>query len=249
MAARAQGESELAIAYHDQARALFVGAAQPTLAVKSLINTGANYQDLANYARAGEVYAEAVTLLERADLPPSYPNRVLLERDLGLLAYQAESVEQMRPAIAHFEFVLEHGTQAQGVDALELLIASFMAFEEREQTLRWSEAALARIASSEPRPVSGEERARLEAAAGLALAGMGDVRGEGLLESALAGATQLDLPLRFTLQIDWVDWLESEQRCAEAEERRRALAELDPELLPPDYPAWASTGPSAACKP
>ncbi|MCA9686426.1 MAG: protein kinase, partial [Myxococcales bacterium] len=121
LAERAAGRQVEAIALHRRAQERFVAAGQPTLAAKSLINVGANYQELEDLAAAKRAYVEAIALLDAAGVPPSYRNRLTLERNLGLLAYAETDAAELAAGIPHFEFVRAHGTPAEASEALSLL--------------------------------------------------------------------------------------------------------------------------------
>ncbi|PRQ07830.1 Serine/threonine-protein kinase StkP [Enhygromyxa salina] len=248
MSERARGQHAAAIALHHQAKAIFIAAGQPTMALKSLINIGANYQDLDELAHARQAYSQAVAVVDQAGLPPSYRNRIQLERDLGLIAYASEDPSELREGLQHFEFIVAHGTEAERLDALELLVAIALELEDTPLTLAWTERAL--TALNERTDASVADTVRIQRVAGIALAIAGDPRGETLLLAAERGAEALSLTVQFNLQRSWIEWLERVERCHSAHARRDALEDrmraAEDELLA-TYQAWRDAGPTSAC--
>lgn len=244
---RARGEHEQAIALHRRARDRFIAAEQPTLAAKSLINIGANFQLLDQADAARSSYAEAVALLREAGLPPGYRNRVQLERNLGLLAYAEDDPAELAKGVVHLEFVLAHGTASEARDALEPLLGIAIMLKDQAMIARYCEQILAALDGE----LELEQRVRLQRMAGFGLLRIDDARGEALLVAAEQGAEQLSPIILFNLQDNWIDWLESVGRCEQAGLRRAAVSErmlsLAPEQRPPDFDAWRLAGPQHDC--
>jgi serine/threonine protein kinase len=245
---RARGNHQAAIARHHEAQLSFVAAGQPTLASKSWINLGANHQDLGDTEQARRSYTEALALLDAAKLPASYRRRIQIERNLGLLAYASTEPDVIATGLPHLEFVLEHGNESERFEAHELILALVLELDDDELTRHWAERALAAL---EAKPnVTAAEAFRIQRVAGIALAYLGDPRGEPLLVAAERSADPLPLLMRFNLQSSWVEWLEHVGRCSEAHDRRERLAALvvgaDAEIADL-HASWRAGGPTAGC--
>ncbi|MCA9702028.1 MAG: hypothetical protein KC431_31185, partial [Myxococcales bacterium] len=249
LAERAAGRQVEAIALHRRAQERFVAAGQPTLAAKSLINVGANYQELEDLAAAKRAYVEAIALLDAAGVPPSYRNRLTLERNLGLLAYAETDAAELAAGIPHFEFVRAHGTPAEASEALSLLALMALELEDRPAIARRAEEILELLAGEAV--IDPSTRVELRRAAGLGLLSLEDPRGEELLRAAETEAEELSPLLDFNLQYNWIDQLELAERCDEALQRRAALAErmqaLTPEQRPDIFAEWSAAGPQYHC--
>jgi serine/threonine protein kinase len=245
---RARGNHRAAIAHHRAAQASFVAAGHPTLASKSLVNIGANHQDLDDVEQARRSYSEALALLDAAKLPASYRNRILIERNLGLLAYASTERDVISEGIAHFEFVLEHGTENDRFEVHELILPLVLELDDETLTRAWVERALTALDARAQ--ASANEAFRVQRVAGFALAYLGDPRGEALLAAAERSSESLPLLMQFNLQSSWVDWLEQVGRCGEAHERRERLAALvsgaDAEIADL-HATWRTSQPTAAC--
>jgi serine/threonine protein kinase len=245
---RARGNFNGAIAQHRAAQALYVASGQPTLASKSLINLGANFQDLGDSEQARRSYSEALALLDAAKLPASYRRRIHLERNLGLLAYASTEREVLANGLRHFEFVLEHGNESDAFAAYELILALVLELDDDELTRTWAERALAALRA---RPqASADEAFRIQRVAGIALAYLGDPRGEQLLGDAERTAASMPLLEQFNLQSSWIEWLEQVGRCDDARDRRLRLAALIEAAGPQvanTYADWRASGPTAGC--
>jgi serine/threonine protein kinase/tetratricopeptide (TPR) repeat protein len=245
---RARGNHQDAIARHREAQSLFIAAGQPTLASKSLVNIGVNHQDLGDTEQARHSYTEALALLDAAKLPSNYRRRVRIERNLGLLALASTQPDVLANGITRFEFVLAHGNESERFEAHELILALVLELDDDALTRHWVERALAAL---DARPQASEAEAfRIQRVAGIALAYLGDPRGEALLAAAERSASSLPLLTQFNLHSSWVEWLEQVGRCSDAHERRDRLAALvvnaDAELA--DLHAeWRASGPTSAC--
>jgi tetratricopeptide (TPR) repeat protein len=119
---RVLGNHVEAIAHHREAQAMFIAAGRPTLASKSLLHIGGNYQTLGELEQARQKYAEAIVLLDAAHLPPSYRTRIQVEHNLGLLAYEADDPSVIAEGLPHYEYVLEHGNEQERFDVLESIL-------------------------------------------------------------------------------------------------------------------------------
>ena len=237
-----------AIALHREAHALFMAAGQPTLASKSSVNIGRNYQELEQYKLAQKYYAEALVPLDGAHLPPTYRYRIQIERNLGLLAANQSEPHEIAEAIPHFEFVLAYGNEQERFDAHELSLLVALALGDRELIEHWS-ARLAKAVNEKP-DATIDELFRARRAVGFALASLGDARAETMLRAAERASESLSLVNQWELQTDWVEWLEQIERCADARERREHLdirvARADGELAQ-QHAAWRAAGPTESC--
>jgi serine/threonine protein kinase len=245
---RARSNHKEAIAQHRAAQSMFVAAGQPTLASKSLVNLGANFQDLGDIEQAWQSYTEALALLDAARLPASYRRRIVIERNLGLLAYASTEREVIAKGLPHLEFVLEHGNENDRFEAHELILALVLELDDDELARTWAERALEALRA---RPqASPEEAFRIQRVAGIALAYLGDPRGEELLGAAESSALSLSRLMQFNLQSSWIEWLEQVGRCDEAHDRRERLAALvdgaDAEVADL-YADLHARGPAAGC--
>jgi tetratricopeptide (TPR) repeat protein len=233
-----------AIAHHNEAQLLFRAAGRPTLAAKALLHVGLNYQNLGDPEQARRSYAEASTLLDDARVPPSYRSRVGIERNLGLLASETGDTTALR----HFEFVLEHGNEAERFEMHEQILLLTLQFGDEELTQVWIERAAAALSA---RPdASIDDIFRIQRAVGFGLALYGDPRGELLLAAAERSSEALPLASQFNLQKGWIEWLELMERCDEASERREQLAvrlaQAEPKLAHA-YARWRAAGPPSTC--
>jgi tetratricopeptide (TPR) repeat protein len=238
LSVRARGDLRAAIDLHREAEAIFRAAEQPTLAAKSLLNIGVAWQELGEPEQAKRAYGDAVALLEQAELPPSYRNRVQLEYNLGLLALEHAAASERINGVTHFEFVIHHGTPAEQLEALGLIIALALELDDQPLALRWAERALAEL-EAHPGPTPHEIVA-ISRYAGLALGIAGDLRGEKLLETAELHARELSPLVQFNIQRSWIELLESNGRCDEAHARRTAL-------IASGYDDWRDAGPQRSC--
>jgi tetratricopeptide (TPR) repeat protein len=238
-----------AIELHRRAHGLFMHAGRPTLAVKSLNNIGSRFQELGEPEKAKQAHLEAVALLEHANLPPTYRGRIVAEYNLGLLAYEATDPNAKREGFPRFEFVLRHGTPAERLEALSLLIALALDLKDHPLALHWAQRALAEI-DAQPNASAAHVVAIMQAAT-IAFARVGDPRAETMLSSTELRARDLPLRVQFNVQRGWIEWLESVGRCDEAHTRREALlAQMNAEnsdALPVGYAEWRDAGPQAPC--
>jgi serine/threonine protein kinase/tetratricopeptide (TPR) repeat protein len=219
---RVLGNHDDAIARHREAQAMFIGAGQPTLASKSIFHIGRIHQNLGESEQARRKYAEAIAVLEAGHLPPSYRTRVKIEHNLGLLAYEANEPSQIAEGLQHYEFVLEHGSEQERFDVLELILVLVLRLGEPELVQHWTKRALAGL---EARPsATTHERFGIQRAVGFALVLAGDLHGEAMLADAERLAESLPLEMQVHLQASWIEWLEQVGRCSEASDRRQRLA-------------------------
>jgi tetratricopeptide (TPR) repeat protein len=201
---------------------VFHEANLPTRAAQALSNIATNLKKQGNFDEARREYERALALLDAAGLPPSYRNRVRINRSLGLLAYESPDLGVRRRGLAHYEVMIEHGNSREQLDGHYLGLALAVDLDDPELTKTWTEGALAALAA---RPdASVEESFKIHHAAGYGLVHAGDPRGEEVLREAEVEARSLSLQFQFNLQKDWITWLEEVGRCDEARERRGRLA-------------------------
>jgi tetratricopeptide (TPR) repeat protein len=246
---RANAKFLEAIELHRHAHGIFMEADQPTLAAKSLNNIGSRFQDLGEPEQASRAHLEAVALLERAGLPPTYRYRIEAEYNLGVLAYEAKDQSAQREGLSHFEFVAHHGNAAERLEALSVLITLAFHLEDHALVTHWTEQALAEL-GAQPEASAAEVVAIMQTA-GIALANAGDPQGEALLLKAELRARELPLRAQFNLQRSWIAWLESVDRCDEAYARREAfvgqMIDENSDALPIGYAEWRDAGLQTSC--
>jgi tRNA A-37 threonylcarbamoyl transferase component Bud32/tetratricopeptide (TPR) repeat protein len=248
--ATARGDYERSIPIQREALEVFREANLPTRAAQSLINIAVNLHKQGKLDEARHEYERALALLDAAGLPPSYRNRVRINRSLGLLAYESLDLGVRRRGLAHYEFMIEHGNAREQLDGYFLGLALVLDFDDPELTKTWIEGALAALAAQPEASV--QESFNIHHAAGSALFRAGDPRGEEVLREAEVEARSLSLQFQFNLQKDWITWLEEVGRCDEARERRERLvswmggAEGADDLVQ-QYALWREAGLSAAC--
>jgi hypothetical protein len=164
-----------------------------------------------------------------------------------LLGYESSEPAELRAGLEHCELVLEHGADAERLEALRLLISGAGELDDRELVLRWCERTFAEL-DAQP-DASDEHRAGARISAGIGLAIIGDPRGEPLLELVARELDELPLHLVWDLERSWIGWLADTGRCAEAEQRRMALiarmAAHSFDSLPTDYPDWRDASPDS----
>jgi tetratricopeptide (TPR) repeat protein len=249
MVARAGGEHERAIACHERAAELFAAIDRPTLIARAHNNVGANAMELGDGERAGEAYRRALTQLDDAGVPPSYPTRIELEFNLGLLALESEDHEGEQ----HFEFVIDHGTPDQRLEAM-ILAAQLLAVgeadvgERLDDATQWAEAALnelqGRAVEADPVLVL-----KLQAIAGPILAERGDPRGEVLLRRAVGGSEVLGPEFVLGVEQTWIELLERQARCDEAGERLDRVIEWSRAVgLEQEMMSWRGRRQASLCR-
>ena len=244
MVERTLGNYETSIAQHRAALAHFEQLDRHVLVARAWLGIGASYQWLERSDQAVAAYVQAESIYAELGVPPRYRNRIRVHLNLGMLGLSTE-----HDGIPALEFVMEHGTADERLQAIAYAIAQIDDRQQMDLAAAWSELALTELGqrSATASPLVFD----VQLTTGATLAMLDDPRGRPLLEQAERTAQQLAPIFEYRAQQTFIDWLRSAGHCNEAKTR---LAALDARLAaeptaPTDIEAWRSALSAQPCSP
>ncbi len=243
------GRYEQALAGHREAAKFFLDIGYPLEAARSTYNGGVALHWLEDLKGAERAYRESLDILERAEVPPSFPSLLEVQFNLGVLLQERihttnNEVEIQVFAAAGFRFldeVIEHAPPKLRLEALAVATQLAAGLLLPAPTRGYAERTLAALAQPGLDPATVD---MVTAQVGLSLVvGARDPQGERIVRTLLERGADLDPGIRSGVLRTWVEYLEEEQRC---DELRAQLAAID-DIDDPALAKWAAARTEREC--